>query len=87
MNPIRVSVIIEDIGACTGVIYKRVFDSLGIAAVTQMWIKFDYDRVEDKYIKDGSITSFDVIHPHREGVFKGAAWENHLSMSTGFQLE
>ena len=62
MNPIRVSVIIKDIGACTGVIYKRVFESSETGAVTQMWINFDYDLVDDKYIKDEGITSLDVIH-------------------------
>jgi hypothetical protein len=83
MDPIRVSMIIKDTGACTGVIYKRVFDSTDTGVVTQLWIKFDNDLVADKYIKDECITFFDVIHPHREGVFEGNAWVNDLSVRTG----
>ena len=65
--------ILNGIVACTGVIYKRVLDSLETGAVTQMWIEFDTDLVDDEYIRDECITLFDMIHPHREGVFKGAA--------------
>ena len=87
IDPIRVSMVLKDIGACTGVIYKHVFDPLetGVVtqAVTQLWIKFDNDLVEDRYIKDESIASLDVIHPHREGVFKGAVWDKNPSVSTG----
>ena len=82
LPPIRVSMILKGVGACTGVIYKRVFDSLETGAMTQMWIKFDNDLIEDKYIKDECITLFDVIHPHREGVFKGAAWEENSRVRT-----
>jgi len=79
LNPVRVSMMHKGIGACTGVLYKRALDSLETGSVTQMWIKFDNSLIADKYIKDECISCFDVIHPHRDGVFKGAVWERTTS--------
>ena len=66
--PIRVLMQMDGGDICYGHIYKNVLDVQVDGAWVQLWVKFEDDKFQDRYLLDSSIASFNVLHrPRKEG--------------------
>jgi hypothetical protein len=73
--PVRVSMHMDSGVVCQGEIFKQVLAIPVDGAFVQMWVKFDDNTCQDRYLLDDSITSFNVLHRAIEpSLFSGAPW-------------
>ena len=63
--PIQISMLMDSGVVSQGEIFKKVLTVPVGGAFVQMWVKFKDDALQDRFIGDDSITSFEFVRAVR----------------------
>jgi hypothetical protein len=65
--PIKISMLMDSGVQCEGEIFRKVLDVPVAGEFVQMWVKFVDGALQDRFIGDESIASFEFVHAVKTG--------------------